>query len=266
MKAQNFLEGRLETENIRLLEEEKKLIKMQEELRLAREIQQHLLPETPPIIAGYDIAAINIPAKEVGGDYYDFVRISQHTLFFCLGDVSGKGMPAALLVANLQAALHSQSFVSQTPKECVRNSNKLIHQNTDSNKFITLFYGLLSTESDQVTYCNGGHDQPVYVKSDTEVKHLHTGGIPLGFLPDYDYQQVEMQFESGATLLLYSDGVTEAMNHNEEEFGLDRLTETLKRNRNKRASEVIHEILEEIKRFSGETPQMDDVTLIIKKD
>jgi PAS domain S-box-containing protein len=266
-KAQAFIEGRLEIENYRLLEEEKKFIKVQEELRLARDIQQHLLPETPPDIPGYDIAALNIPAKEVGGDYYDFMKISDDKLFFCLGDVSGKGIPAALLVANLQASLHSQSFITHSPGECVRNSNKLIHQNTDFNKFITLFYGLLDTAGGQIIYCNGGHDQPVFMAPGREIKELKTGGIPLGFMADYEYAEEAVSFDDGNLLVLYSDGITEAMNEQEEEFGLERLNTVIKHNQKKGASDMINDILDAVMKFTGETPQMDDMTLmIIKKD
>jgi PAS domain S-box-containing protein len=266
-KAQAFIEGRLEIENYRLLEEEKKFIKVQEELRLARDIQQHLLPETPPDIPGYDIAALNIPAKEVGGDYYDFMKISDDKLFFCLGDVSGKGIPAALLVANLQASLHSQSFITHSPGECVRNSNKLIHQNTDFNKFITLFYGLLDTAGGQIIYCNGGHDQPVFMAPGREIKELKTGGIPLGFMADYEYAEEAVSFDDGNLLVLYSDGITEAMNEQEEEFGLERLNTVIKQNQKKGASDMINDILDAVMKFTGETPQMDDMTLmIIKKD
>jgi PAS domain S-box-containing protein len=266
-KAQAFIEGRLEIENYRLLEEEKKFIKVQEELRLARDIQQHLLPETPPDIPGYDIAALNIPAKEVGGDYYDFMKISDDKLFFCLGDVSGKGIPAALLVANLQASLHSQSFITHSPRECVRNSNKLIHQNTDFNKFITLFYGLLDTAGGQIIYCNGGHDQPVFMAPGREIKELKTGGIPLGFMADYEYAEEAVSFDDGNLLVLYSDGITEAMNEQEEEFGLERLNTVIKQNQKKGASDMINDILDAVMKFTGETPQMDDMTLmIIKKD
>jgi PAS domain S-box-containing protein len=250
-KAQAFIEGRLEIENYRLLEEEKKFIKVQEELRLARDIQQHLLPETPPDIPGYDIAALNIPAKEVGGDYYDFIKISDDKLFFCLGDVSGKGIPAALLVANLQASLHSQSFITHSPRECVRNSNKLIHQNTDFNKFITLFYGLLDTAGGQIIYCNGGHDQPVFMAPGREIKELKTGGIPLGFMADYEYAEEAVSFDDGNLLVLYSDGITEAMNEQEEEFGLERLNTVIKQNQKKGASDMINDILDAVMKFTG---------------
>jgi len=265
LKAQDYLEGRLETDNLRLVEEEKKLVKMQNEMRLAKEVQEHLLPESPPVIEGYDFAAINIPAKEVGGDYYDFVNISGNKLSFCLGDVSGKGMTAALLVANLQATLHSQSLVTEAPEKCVRNANVIIHQNTDCTKFITLFYGVLDTERHHVTYCNAGHDSPIYIASEAEVKNLPADGLPLGILSDYEYLQGDMQFESGATLVLYSDGITEAMNQDEEEFGPDRLTETLKRYRSERAEDLIEKVLSEIREFTGDTPQMDDMTLMIIK-
>jgi sigma-B regulation protein RsbU (phosphoserine phosphatase) len=264
-KAQDFIESKLENENRRLLEEEKEFIKMQEELRLAREIQQHLLPDSPPTIDGFDIAAINIPAKEVGGDYYDF-DLNEEKLFFCLGDVSGKGMPASLLVANLQASLHSQLKNSLTPKEIIQNSNQLIYQNTDPTKFITFFYGLLDVTNGQITYCNAGHDQPILLTSKSKLINLQTGGIPLGVLPEFEYENTNVNITEGEILILYSDGITEAWNENQEEFGLERLINKLQTSKDLNAIDIIKSVINEIQSFIGEVPQMDDMTMMIIKN
>jgi sigma-B regulation protein RsbU (phosphoserine phosphatase) len=264
-KAQDFIESKLENENRRLLEEEKEFIKMQEELRLAREIQQHLLPDSPPTIDGFDIAAINIPAKEVGGDYYDF-DLNEEKLFFCLGDVSGKGMPASLLVANLQASLHSQLKNSLTPKEIIQNSNQLIYQNTDPTKFITFFYGLLDVTNGQITYCNAGHDQPILLTSKSKLINLQTGGIPLGVLPEFEYENTNVNITEGEILILYSDGITEAWNENQEEFGLERLINKLQTSKDLNAIDIIKSVINEIQSFIGEVPQMDDMTMMMIKN
>ena len=135
-------------ENARLLEEEQALLRMQEELRLAYEIQTNLLPARSPVIPGYEIAGRSIPAKEVGGDYFDFIHIDDHRLAFCLGDVSGKGMPAALLMSNLQATVRAQTTTDTTPGECVTNSNRLLYCSTTPEKFATFFYAILDIEND----------------------------------------------------------------------------------------------------------------------
>jgi PAS domain S-box-containing protein len=264
-KAQDFIESKLENENRRLLEEEKEFIKMQEELRLAREIQQHLLPDSPPSIDGFDIAAINIPAKEVGGDYYDF-DLNEEKLFFCLGDVSGKGLPASLLVANLQASLHSQLKNNLSPKEIVANSNQLIYQNTDPTKFITLYYGVLDIHKEQIIYSNAGHDQPIVISQESNILKLREGGLPLGILTDQQYENSEINFKSGKMLIIYSDGITEAMNKDQEEFGLERLINKLKNLRDLNAADIINSVINDIRSFVGEIPQMDDMTMMIIKN
>jgi len=263
IKAEALIEGRLEVENTRLLEEEKKLLVLREELRLASQIQQKLLPKSPPEIPGYDIAAINIPAKEVGGDYYDFITVSENEIIFCLGDVSGKGMPASLIMSNLQAALHTQALVGLSAKEAVGNANKIIYENTDSTKFVTFFYALLDFVDHRITFCNAGHDRPVYIRNKSIKKDLSTGGIPLGYLPDFEYEDEEIQFKNGSILVLYSDGITEPMNREEEEFGLERLITLINENIEKTSKELVKIILDKILEFTGDTEQMDDMTLMI---
>jgi PAS domain S-box-containing protein len=265
IKAEALIEGRLEVENTRLLEEERKLLLLQEDLRLASEIQQKLLPKSSPKIPGYDIAAVNIPAKEVGGDYFDFIPISKGRIIFCLGDVSGKGMPASLIMSNLQATLHTQSLIDIEVKDSVRNANKIIYENTDSTKFVTMFYGMLDFEDHSIIYCNAGHDRPVYIMGDVTGNNLGTGGIPLGYLPDFEYEQENIQVQDKSIVVLYSDGITEAMNREEEEFGLERLTHLIKANIKKSSEEIIKILIDCIYKFTGETEQMDDMTILILK-
>ena len=166
-------------------------------------------------------------------------------------------------MANLQAILNGQSIIEQSPKACLRNSNMFICKNIATNTFITLFYGVLNTRTGQITYCNCGHNQPLYIKSNLEVKLLHSDGIPLGILSDFEYEQEEIQLEKGSMLAVFSDGVTEARNSNKEEFGEDRLEEILKRSHSKSAAEVVEEILKKIEDFTRDTPQTDDITLMI---
>jgi PAS domain S-box-containing protein len=265
IKAEALIEGHLEVENTRLLEEERKLLLLREELRLASEIQQKLLPKSSPDIPGYDMTAVNIAAKEVGGDYFDFIEASDNNLIFCLGDVSGKGMPASLIMSNLQSNLHTQALLNLPVKESVKNANKIIHANTDSTKFITLFYGILDFKKHIITYCNAGHDRPVFLRDGALKKDLSVGGIPIGCMPDFEYKEEKIPLERGSVLVLYSDGITEAMNQKEEEFGLERLTEILYKNRYNPSEEISKIVLEQIADFCGETEQMDDITLLVLK-
>jgi sigma-B regulation protein RsbU (phosphoserine phosphatase) len=141
-------------ENSRLFEEEKKLMQIQQEIQVASEIQKNLLPQEIPSIKGYDIYAINIPAREVGGDYYDFIKISETKTAIALGDVSGKGLPASMLMANLQATLRGQLLFCNCAKDCIKRANNMLFKSTDTSKFVTLFFGILDTEKHTLTYCN----------------------------------------------------------------------------------------------------------------
>jgi len=147
-------------ENARLLEEEQALMQMQKEMQMAYDIQVNLLPKTPPILTGFDLAGISIPAQIVGGDYFDFIPVEENRLAICLGDVSGKGLPAALLMANLQATIRGQTLLKPLPKDCLNRSNKLLYQSTDRQKFATLFYGILDSENHQLCYSNAEHNRP----------------------------------------------------------------------------------------------------------
>ncbi len=252
-------------ENARLYKGEQDYVRIQEEMRLAGEIQVNLLPKVVPEIPGYQIAGRSIPAKDVGGDYYDFIQIEEDRLAFCLGDVSGKGMPAAMLMANLQATLRGQTASSITCKECVERSNSLLHQSTDPQKFVTLFYGIINTRTNDLCYSNAGHDNPFLLSRDGEVKRLQTGGIVLGFVPQFPFAEEKIPFREGDILVLYSDGITEAMNDKEEEFGETRLEEVITTYRQESADQIIGKILETIEAHVGNVPQMDDMTIVVLK-
>ena len=163
-------------ENARLLEEEKALLQIQDELRLAYEIQTQLLPTTNPRINGYDIAGKAIPAKEVGGDYFDFITIDDDRIAFCLGDVSGKGMPAALLMATLQAAVRTQTMLNTPVDDCLIRMNKLLFRSTAAEKFATLFYAVLDTRTHEIRYSNAGHQYPFLFSGGEGHKELSSKG------------------------------------------------------------------------------------------
>jgi sigma-B regulation protein RsbU (phosphoserine phosphatase) len=250
-------------ENARLFEKEKQLLQIQSEMRLAAEIQLGLLPKTAPEIAGYSIVGTSIPAQSVGGDYYDFIRIDERRLALCLGDVSGKGMPAALLMANLQATLRGQTIVSASARECVSRANRLLVESTSSDKYATLFYGILDLSEHTFQYTNAAHNPPVHLRTDGSSTFLKKGGIMLGMLTDIAFETDTVTLAPGDLLVIYSDGITEAFNAADEDFGEERLMEILIRHRESPVGRLMEEILSQVRVFMGNAPQSDDMSLLM---
>lgn len=251
-------------ENARLHQKEQDLLKMEEEFRMAKEIQLNILPKEIPAIKGYDIHAINISAREVGGDYYDFIKLPGDKIAFCLGDITGKGLPAAMLMANLQATLRGQSFTQNSVKGIIKNSNVLLYNSTASNRFATTFYALLDYQNNSITYCNAGHDAPIDIKGD-QINRLDEGGLLLGSFDFAEYDEATKNIEVGESIIVYSDGVTEAMNEINQEFGEEKFISLVKANQNLPAKELIDLIIKEIKAHSGNVAQSDDITLMVVK-
>jgi sigma-B regulation protein RsbU (phosphoserine phosphatase) len=252
-------------ENARLYHEEQSLIRLQEEMRLAYEIQVDLLPKEQPVLPGYQIAGKSIPSKEVGGDYFDFIPSGDNRLAFCLGDISGKGIPAALLMANLQATLRGQTLLGNNSKSCVSFANEMLYQNSAPNKFATLFYGIIDSSKNELSYCNGGHNNPFFFSHDNKLTTLDKGGLIVGIMPSVIYEEDTIPFNSGDLLVIFSDGITEAMNNTEEEFGEQRLIDVILQNKNEPAKDLIEIIIKKVQEFSGIQSQMDDITLVIIK-
>lgn len=250
-------------EAARLYEEEQALLHMREELRLAYEIQMNLLPEANPEIPGYDIAGKSIPAQNVGGDYYDFIPMDDGSLAFCLGDITGKGMPAALLMANLQATIRGQIQAGISPGTCLDRANSMLYKSSDSQKFATLFYGILDYKNHRLSYSNAGHNDPLYYGSSPEPERLRIGGIMIGALPGIEFADATFDFHPGDLLVVYSDGITEAEDAREEEFGEPRLLEVLAACRKDAAASIIDRVIAAVQDFAGNTPQSDDITLVV---
>ena len=248
--------------NARLLEEEKKLLQLEQELKTAAEIQVNILPKEIPEIPGYDIAAINIPAREVGGDYYDFI-LKDDRIVFCLGDITGKGIPAALLMANLQATFRSQVKIHSTVKDITTSCNTLLKNSTEIDKYATFFAGILDYKNHKITYCNAGHNEPVKVSVNGETVRLSKGGIVLGIMNGIMYEEDTLQIETGDILVVYTDGITETMNSQGAEFGENRLLRIIVDYRNLTAAGLLEKIIKETETFSGQEPQSDDKTLLI---
>jgi sigma-B regulation protein RsbU (phosphoserine phosphatase) len=247
-------------ETARLYEEEKSLQLMQQEMELARGIQANLLPKSHPSVPGYDIAGTSVSAANVGGDYYDFLP-NEDRLIVCLGDVSGKGMPASLLMANMQATIRGQNLVSSSAAECMSRSNRLMFQSTDSAKFVTFFYGILDIEGRTLEYSNAGHNPPILFSKGQETR-LETGGPVLGVLPDFPYQQASVELTPGDLLLIFSDGFSEAMNGRFEEFGEDQLARIANENRGDSAADLIEKMSQAVIAHTGDEPQTDDMTIV----
>jgi sigma-B regulation protein RsbU (phosphoserine phosphatase) len=252
-------------ENARLHEEELLLQRMKEQLDLARTIQIDLLPKSPPVIEGYDIAGSSIPAQIVGGDYFDFVITDDSHLVLCLGDVSGKGLPAALLMANVQATIRGISLVAMSPKDCIQRSNKLLSQSISPEKFVTLFYSVLDIDNHQLIFTNAGQDNPFLLHKTKEHQRLKSGGPPLGIIPNFNFEQETVQINPGDLLIIYSDGITDAMNKDQVLFGEERFKQVIETNKNVASKELMDRIHDAIYNFIGTTPQMDDITLVIVK-
>jgi sigma-B regulation protein RsbU (phosphoserine phosphatase) len=253
-------------ENARLYEEERALRRVEEEIRLASEIQMGLLPEAPPAVPGYEIAGASFPAEVVGGDYFDFITGTDHgEVAICLGDVSGKGLSAALLMANLQATIRTQALMDLPPGECVAHANALLARSTDPEKFATFFYGILHPHEHTLAYSNAGHDPPLLVSQQKGVRRLETGGVVLGFLDQSPYEEATVPIAPGDLLVAYSDGVTDATNDRDEPFGGERLIGLLEDCLEQHVNDVIGSIVAAVRQHAAGAPQSDDITLVAVK-
>lgn len=252
-------------ENARLYQEEQELFKIQQEMNVAKEIQLNLLPSENPSVPGYEIYGKSIPAKEVGGDYYDFIPMKNEKLAFCLGDVSGKGVSAAMLMANLQATFRSQTQLSESTCLCLNRSNRLLYHSTDAAKYATFFCGILDSTKHEIIFSNAGHNNPILFTSEGQIERLQTVGIVLGFLDDFEFAEAKIKMNQGDVLVVISDGISEAMNENEEEYGEEKLEKLITENKNLSADKIAELIIESVNNYSGTLPQSDDITLIVIK-
>jgi len=252
-------------ESARLYQEEQEFLKMMQEMNLARKIQTNLLPAEPPNLEGYEAFGISIPAKDVGGDYYDFITKDDDQMVFCLGDVSGKGMPAALLMANLQATLRGQAMGCKTALDCMKKSNQLLYHSTDLEKYATLFYGVVCFKEHELIFANAGHNNPFLVSQDGSVQRLQTVGIPLGWLEEFDYTEEKLPLKPGDILVTFSDGISESMNAMEEEFEEEPILDIIMENLSASPKDITEKILEAAQNHAGSAPQADDMTLVVIK-
>jgi len=240
--------------------------RIEESLKLAADIQMGMLPSTFPAFPernDFDLFAGIIPAKEVGGDFYDFFLIDKKHLCFVIGDVSGKGIPAALFMALTKTQIKASSSRRRTPGDVLfRANNDLCHEN-ESGMFCTLFYGIMNMETGEVTYANAGHNPPYIInKSGEPVQIETTGGIALGVMEEMEFESATFTASKGDSIFLYTDGVNEAMNEADEEYSYERLEDYLKENSTGSITDMVNKNLESVKEFAGSAPQSDDITVL----
>jgi phosphoserine phosphatase RsbU/P len=255
----------IRVENATLIEVRLDRERLERELSLASEIQQRFQPTAPPIVPGYELQGISFPCYEIGGDYYDFIEREDGRLVIALGDVSGKGTAAALLMSSLHAAVHAQSASHDSLVATISAVNKYLAENIPANRFVTLFYAELDPASGALSFLNAGHNPPLIVHAAGTVEQLASGGLPLGIKPDAEYREGRTQLQHGDVLCIYSDGVTEATSPTGEEFGPTRLYEVVSRNIDASAAGIRDRIESALTKFAQGTSAADDITLVIVK-
>ncbi|UCG53449.1 MAG: SpoIIE family protein phosphatase [Candidatus Latescibacterota bacterium] len=251
-------------DNVRLLRENVEKKVLEEELQIARRVQSRLLPGSSPHIAGYDLSASTIPARHVGGDYYDFQLLDDGTLVLVVADVSGKGMPASLLMATLRAAVNSNADVRERPADMLQRINSLLYESTSAEEFATVFYGVVKLGDGEMKYASAGHEFP-YLVSREGIRQLGGGGTIIGCIKDYSYTETSCRIPNGGTLILYTDGIIDAATTDGESFGEERLRNTLERSGDMNSRDLCSSILVEVREFSREGEYQDDLTLVVLK-
>ncbi|MBR4899145.1 MAG: SpoIIE family protein phosphatase [Prevotella sp.] len=250
--------------------EHSQLESLKGDLAVARDIQQAILPLTsqlkPFIQDKLDIAASMTPAKDVGGDFYDFFRIDDTHIGLIIADVSGKGIPAAIFMAVSRTLIRATGIRGVSPSECISYSNKLLAQESVNSMFVTVFYAIFDLTTGTMTYCNAGHNPPYLLKASGEVTALPmTGDAMVGAIDDLDFHEATTKLEKGDALVMFTDGVTEAVNTSFEEFGEKRLTATLEQLSKANCQQIIDSVKTDVAAFVGEAEQSDDITLLTVK-
>jgi len=249
------------------LEELQRTRQMEEELKRAANLQQSLLPDEPFVSPPYRIAGKNIPSSDVGGDYFDFIDGDARVLTVGLGDVAGKGMPAALLMTNLHASVRAHVESQSELPVVMARLNKSIHHTVRGERFITLVLIAIDRETGALRYVNAGHNPPCLVHASGETEMLSVGGLLLGMFPEATYESATLELKSGDVLVLYSDGVTEARNDADDEFGEERLESFLKQNRSMDPEQLVELLIRTVHEFSKDGKPGDDVTVtVIRRD
>lgn len=236
-----------------------------QELEIARQVQARLFPQRPPDLQSLEYAGACVQTRKVGGDYYDFLDLGQQRLGLVIGDIAGKGMAAALLMANLQANLRSQCAIAvEQPERLLRSVNRLFHENTADNAYATLFYSEFHDQTCRLRYANCGHLPGLVLRKDGRVERLTSTAPVVGLFSDWACATADVQLFSGDLFAIYTDGVTEAFNHRDEEFGEERLIDTLQRCRDQNPNHLVAAVFDQVRQFSPHE-QRDDITLIVAR-
>ena len=239
--------------------------KLEEELSIARRIQKTFLPNKHPKMPGFDISGINIPSEKVGGDYYDFIPIIENQVGIAIGDVSGKGIPAALIMASFRASLIAEIRNNYAIRSIMFKVNNLLFESTESDIYVTAVYGVLDTKNRIFTFTNAGHNAPIFRHADEKMEYLLEGGVALGAFENLEYEARPISLSSEDIIVFYTDGVTEAKDENEEEFGTKRLKQVINDSYHLSASEIQNNIYQAVKDFTDSKPKADDLTMIVIK-
>jgi len=256
------LEAAMAIYNARLykISQEKRVI--EDQIAIARKIQQSLLPPPSKVLPFINAISLSLPCLEVGGDYFDYFDLRDNQLGFTVGDVAGKGIPAALMASKIQGLFSALSRLDLPLQAMISTANRHIVERRIEGKFITLFYGVIDAEG-TCTYTNAGHNPPVLLGRDGSHRELQEGGVPLGIFSDAQYEIRTVKFRQGEHLVLYTDGVVEALNKNNEEFGKSRLYDLLERKAKCTSEEILQGLQNAIANFSVDTPQHDDITMMV---
>lgn len=236
---------------------------LEKELTLAGDIQKKLLPEKMPEIEGYDIAGVNIPSKEVGGDYYQVICLNDGRVALIIGDVSGKGVPAGLLVSTLDACLEAYLELKLPLSEMTAKINSIIYRTSPADKFITFFIAILTPSTGELDIINAGHDPGFLLRKGGKLEKIEAGGIPLGMMDmGLPFSGTKTKIAPGERFLLYTDGIPEAMNSRKKEYTPEKLEEFFRNHAPSKASSFINALVSDVKKFTGDTPQSDDITAL----
>ena len=248
-------------------EEHSQLESLKTDLAVAAEIQQAILPRIfPPFPeneAQLDLAATMMPAKDVGGDFYDFFRIDADHIGVVIADVSGKGIPAAIFMAVSRTLIRTVALQGMTPGDCLTKSNELLSKESVDSMFVTVFYAIYDIRTGELQYCNGGHNAPYILKANGQVEMMPTStNCMVGAIEDWNYQSAKAQLGIGDTLVMYTDGVNEAFDSNFQEYGDERMQQLLQQQKGQDCRSIIEAQMNDVKAFAGDAPQSDDITIM----
>ena len=252
-------------DNARLFEESLAKQRLEEELNLAHSIQEKLLPRENPRFAGCTVGTFHIPTKQVGGDYFDVMKLSDRLICVAIADVSGKGFPAALLMANLQSAFRALMATELKLNQIVGRLNNIVYENTDFDRFITFFIAVYDSVERRLTYINAGHNYPFLLKENGSVLRLEAGGLMLGVVPNVSYEVGTEEIAPENILYMFTDGVNEALNENGDQFSEERIEDLLRLNAGLDPDEILETVRKDVALFVGQAPQSDDITQLCVK-